>query len=230
MNFDKEYENLIRQFEDEINNLEFDNVSLAMLNSFGKSAVDKLTDVFKKFSNYTFPWNNYFVEGSTVYSKDKKTLIKYDCKNYDESFTVPDFVETIGYNAFKNNANIKTVEIHDHVKMIDNNAFQNCDNLEEIFFGKVEKAGHYVFDNCKNLKKVNMDTPSNIFYYACDGKQSSPFCNGAKLYANGKEVDSIVVPDDAKSLDGLYGCTSIKNINFNADNKFISKKLLDHIK
>ena len=65
----------------------------------------------------------------------------------------------------------------------------------------------------------------------CDN-YGSPFINDAALIVNGEICEKITIPDniDRISLSCLKGCTSIKNITFDANNKNVEKFLLDEIK
>ena len=65
-------------------------------------------------------------------------------------------VEGIGADAFKNNKELKGIEIPETVSYIEWGAFEGCDNLTDINI----KA----FENCKNLKTVVL--PKSVEYIA----------------------------------------------------------------
>lgn len=106
--------------------------------------------------------------------------------------------EVIGYEAFKNNTNIKTFTLPDSIKVIGSSAFENCIALESINFpaslGWIgdgprdygENAGEATFDGCSNLKEIiipdsltSVDFP--YFLPVFQGCSSLPLATQARL-------------------------------------------------
>ncbi len=82
------------------------------------------------------PENENFCEVDNVlYTKNMDKLLVYLTSLPAESFTVPESVETIYFMAFAESNNLKKLHTGMHTKTIEAYAFQNCINLEEIWFG-----------------------------------------------------------------------------------------------
>ena len=64
-----------------------------------------------------------------VFTKDTKKIVYYPNGKQQTSYTVPDFVKTIGEYAFYRNVNIVSIVIPDSVKTIEQLAFYYCKNL-----------------------------------------------------------------------------------------------------
>ncbi len=75
---------------------------------------------------------NYKSVDGNLYSKDGKTLIQYAIGKTATSFTIPDGVETIGKNAFKDCDYLTSIIISDGVINISGWAFYSCSNLTSI--------------------------------------------------------------------------------------------------
>ena len=93
------------------------------------------------------------------------------------SISLYDGLETIGRLAFAQ-TRIEKIDIPDTVTLIDENAFYNCQYLEEVKLSKkLEKVSHYTFQCCPALEKVTF--PENS---VCAGIGNSAFnqCSSLK--------------------------------------------------
>ena len=120
----------------------------------------------------------YTSERGVLYSKDKKTLIAYP-KTRSEIVLVRECT-TIGCSAFRDCQSFRTVRIPDSVQGIYYWVFEGCGHLEVVEFPKSFKGwlGAYVFERCKNLKKVvfHGDAPT-AYVRRTKGRQN--FLHGA---------------------------------------------------
>ena len=95
------------------------------------------------------------IQGAVV---DIKKTEKWSLKKYvgkDEVVTIPEGIETISPNAFKNCETMHSVEIPASVKTIGCGAFSNCINLKSVvILDSVKKIGSSAFANCENLEAV----------------------------------------------------------------------------
>ena len=106
-------------------------------------------------------------------------------------FTVPDGVTSIGNIAFCNCENLTSVTIPAAVVKFEENAFVSCDNVKEVHISDLSAW-------CKN-DFVDYD--------------ANPCAYGAKLYLNGKELTTLVIPSDVKVLGNAFcGCSSITSV------------------
>ncbi len=151
-------------------------------------------------------------------------------------------MKSIGYNAFEGCDNLKTVIIKnkklvsdnnnqklcdifgtqvttyiigDNITNIKNEAFQYCENLEEIqFMGNIITIGNNAFDGCKSLKKINIpDGVKNI---------------GNQAFYNCRQLTDITVPNSVEMIgvSAFAGCENLRNITLSQKMKQISDGLL----
>lgn len=91
--------------------------------------------------------NDYF------FMEDEVTLQKYINKEAEE-IIIPDYIEVIGKNAFRDCINLKAITIPSTVKCIEDNAFMNCKSLEAVkMTNSVEVIGDSAFAYCPELKE-----------------------------------------------------------------------------
>ena len=108
--------------------------------------------------------------------------------------------------AFKNCSSLKSIELSGNA--VENGAFENCDNLETVIFGKG------AFTNCTSLKKIVVKT-----YLNCD---IDVFKNcPVETIVMPEKLDDYVIPDDTNNarLTDTYqfprfsGLKELKNVN-----------------
>ncbi|MBQ8289735.1 MAG: leucine-rich repeat protein [Clostridia bacterium] len=87
----------------------------------------------------------------TCFSKYGEVLPKY--LQDSETVVIPDGIKVIPENAFENCHGIKTVVLPSSVKKIDNQAFKGCSRLESISFEHIEELGSFCF-NDTNISEV----------------------------------------------------------------------------
>ena len=149
-------------------------------------------------------FNKHFksVDG-ILYSKDGKTLIRYPVGKEGESFAIPDGVETIAYNAFYGNKNLKSVKISDSVKIIAEGAFRECTSLDNVVIpDSVTSIGDNAFSKCESLKSITLS--QNL--------QSI----GAQAFSDCITIESIVLPDSLKNfgVELFLGCWKLYDVTF----------------
>ena len=111
--------------------------------------------------------NNYYAsEDGVLYNKDKTVLLLYpDCKSGNE-FTVPEGVETIASDSFRDCPMLETLTIGGTVKTIEANACRNLFNLTTL---NIESGVEYIGDHAfadSDLKNINL--ASGIKYIGRD--------------------------------------------------------------
>ena len=85
-------------------------------------------------------FSNYQNDG-ILYTRDFSILISYPKGLKNETFEVPEPVQTIGMHAFHNCTNLTTFIIGKNVKNIEEAAFDSCINLNCIYYlGKSEPS------------------------------------------------------------------------------------------
>jgi TPR repeat protein len=105
-----------------------------VINAHIKSVVPSVfydhADIAKFFVEKDNPYFKAY--GGVLYSKDGETLIRFPLGSPISEFIVPKHVRHIGAYAFQNCQNLQIVILHDKIKMVEENAFDGCNNLSEL--------------------------------------------------------------------------------------------------
>ena len=167
----------------------------SIFNGFPFSGLDNVKEIIIPASMKTFPVKEmsilkperfivskdspYYCEmDGVLYSKHKKQLISYPSSKKDTSYTVPQYVESIGSHAFWSCRNLIEINLpHDYwekdglkamslspfgsrhilssLRTIDDNAFGYCVNLQKIDIPfRVAYIGKSAFDSCSKLSDI----------------------------------------------------------------------------
>lgn len=218
-------EKLIEKYDEDLKVYDYSNFAPDLLRYCGSIVMKRIEEDFGTFISYYR--NRYVVIDDVVFSTDKKELVRYSPEKTDETYVIPEFVETICDGAFQGSEHLKQVNISKNIHHIGSRAFSDSSKLAEIVWDTPEATGgSYVFENCPKLKTVITDDVKKLFGYKCDN-DGSPFINGACLMVDGEVCENLSIPDDADiTLRAFQGCTSIKNVEFKENNKYIEKLLL----
>lgn len=110
------------------------------------------------------------------------------------------------------------------VKVIQNNAFSKCTNLESITIPKgVYNVGSLAFSGCNSLKNFNV-VESNLSFASKDGVLFSKDMKKIVIYPKAKEDSKYVVPDGVEVIEqrAFNGSNNLKEIKFSSSLKNIS--------
>ena len=147
------------------------------------SYCDNITSITVNDSNLTY----LSIDGN-LYSKDKKTFIKYATGKTNESLVLPNSVITIGDDAFWNCSTLKSITIPNSVTSFGDNAFRGCSSLVGITIPNgVTNIGDYAFCGCSSLTSVVI--PNGVTYI---GDCAFEYCTSLK--------GSIIIPDSVTYL------------------------------
>jgi len=122
---------------------------------------------------------------------------------------------------------VKRVRIDPSVKIINGEAFRDCQALREVEFCEgLEEVGEQAFYKCTSLEYIR--TPSttrvigNTAFYCCSSLKNVSFNEGLEDIGNQafyhcKSLESIRAPSTTRVIGKLafYCCTSLKNVLFN---------------
>ncbi|MBR2043860.1 MAG: leucine-rich repeat protein [Clostridia bacterium] len=129
---------------------------------------------------------------------------------------VPESVYYIELYAFCGCESLRSITLPQNgLEGIRNGAFQNCICLEEIAFGSSVKAIYQdAFNNCPNLKKVNITDMANWCTIDFEDESANPLFGGADLYLNGTLTNDLVIPKGVTVIGdyAFYNCKSIKSV------------------
>lgn len=164
---------------------------------------------------------SFVVEDGILYTKDKKTLVKYPSKKAGSVFEIPSGVTVIDAYAFKNCKNLSGLQLSETIKEIRESAFENCTGLKKITFpGSTDQhlkehlfddehycmyVDNYAFANCTGLTDVVfLDRLAEFSYSAFEN------CTGIKrITFNGCSSNEIEDPTDSD----LRRSTTTENFN-----------------
>lgn len=182
---------------------------------FYNSSVKK---IFVEKDNQT-----YCASAGVLYSKDKRTLVRFPLASPEKTFIVPYGVETIGKHAFQNARNLQHIDLPDTVTRIEDSAFDDCKNLTDItiptslqtigawaFHGcdklkrivlpqSVSQIGTYAFGSCESLAEIVVPE-SNDFYCSIDGNLYSKDKTVLLQYPIGKADAEFKLPNETERI------------------------------
>ena len=143
--------------------------------------------------------NSKFLDyNGNLYTKDRKTLLKYCSGKKDTSFVVPSEVTVIGANAFNDSKNLESITLPSGLKSIQLNGFSDCSNLQSIDFPEnLQYIGDSAFNLCTSITEIEI--PSNVQSFG-----SGVFGNCTSLKKSIFE-DGVVVVGESM----FYNCTSL---------------------
>lgn len=104
---------------------------------------------------------NYKAVDGILYTKDGTALIRFPSKKKERSFTVPVGVKIIENNAFQNCQSIKSIIFPTGLKIIGDYAFQWCSgpfsSLDNIMLpNSLKTIGKNAFEHCMYLKSITL--------------------------------------------------------------------------
>ena len=158
-----------------------------------------------------------------LYSKDRKTIVRYPIGLIDDSYDVLNGVEVIGEHAFQNARYLKKIGLpetlvsildssFDDCKILDfinipnsvlnigNWAFHGCDKLKKICLPKgLKELGKYPFGSCESLIDISIDK-ENTYFMTYNGDLYTKDMSTLLQYSIGKKETDFVVPKTVKTL------------------------------
>lgn len=103
-----------------------------------------------------------------VFKVQGSALIRY--LGHESVVTVPEYIHKICSYAFLDHGITKIV-IPDTIKIIESNAFYNCEHLEEIILPTtIQSMSEFAFSNCNRIKKLILPEGTTRYnFYGCGG-------------------------------------------------------------
>lgn len=166
---------------------------------------------------------NFIFEDGVLFNKDKSTIISFRDKDII-SYVIPDYVTSIGGDAFSGCESLTSLVIPDSVVSIGDGAFSHCESLKNIVLpNSITSIGFCVFQHCRSLKSLvipdSVTSIDTLAFCFCSSLKSLVIPGGVtsikKMAFSGcKSLKSIVIPDGVTSIgSGAFsGCSSLKSI------------------
>ena len=166
---------------------------------------------------------NFIFEDGVLFNKDKSTIISFRDKDMT-SYVIPDYVTSIGGDAFSGCESLTSLVIPDSVVSIGDGAFSHCESLKNIVLPNgITSIGFCVFQHCHSLKSLVIpDGVTSIgdgAFCTCESLTSIVIPGGVTsienmAFSGCKSLKSIVIPDGVTSIgSGAFnGCESLKSI------------------
>lgn len=207
------------------NNITTDILIPASVKDISSQAFDS-----KKIESITVAEDNQYyssVDG-VLFNKDKTELIKYPSSKKDVSYIIPDSVKTIADNAFSECEYLENLTISENVSFEDAYRFAykvfNCVKLKSISVA----AGNTSF-MCEDGVLYNKDKTALLLYPAAKKNKSFTVPEGVKdiemrAFSNNKFIEEIVMLEGFEMLNtsALEDCTSLKKVTLPESVNFIA--------
>ncbi len=102
----------------------------------------------------------YYSQDGVMFAKDGPTMLYYPCGNTRTSYTIPNGVTKVAYDACRENPYLQTLVMPDTVTTVEDYAFDRCSALTNVTLSKnLQTVGQYAFDRC-NLS--SLDIPESL--------------------------------------------------------------------
>lgn len=149
---------------------------------------------------------------------DKVTGIGYRAfynRSEIKSIKIPETVTGIAKYAFSGCSGLTEIVIPDSVKNIADSAFANCVKLKSVTIGKsVKIIGASAFAECTDLERVNISDLAAWCGVSFGEYNSNPLYYARALYENGKAVTDLTTPANLTSIAkyAFVNCAVIENL------------------
>ena len=154
--------------------------------------------------------SDFVVEGTT--------LVKYE--GAEATVIIPNYIETIGREAFEKNGSLVNVQIPNSVTSIETGAFARCKNLCSVSIPEsVTYIAPSAFAGCERLEYISIDS-DNDSYICVDGTlMNSKGTEIVQVLAGrvGNREKSYTIPAMVEKIDryAFWGCNNIEKVQLN---------------
>ena len=166
---------------------------------------------------------NFIFEDGVLFNKDKSTIISFRDKDIT-SYVIPDYVTSIGGDAFSGCESLTSLVIPDSVVSIGDGAFSFCESLKNIVLPNgITSIGFCVFQHCRSLKSIvipdSVTSIDTLAFCFCSSLKSLVIPDGVISIGDGafstcESLESFVIPGGVTSIEKMAfsGCNSLKSI------------------
>ena len=135
-----------------------------------------------------------------LYTKDKKTIVRYPSGRTDTSFSIPANVTAIGTGAFLS-SNLTAVSMPDTLTSIGDSAFNSCKDLSSLTLSSsLTEIDSYAFEYCEKLNRITI--PNGVTKI------------GRNAFSNCSALKNITVPGGVKRIKNstFFECRSLEEV------------------
>ena len=193
--------------------------SVDTVEPYAFGACNQLTNIDVASGN-----ESYASESGILYSKDKTEIICYPAGIADKTYTIPNYVTTIGEYAFNGCEKLNEIILPENVTEVKKGAFSGCRGLPSITIpNSVKKIGDSVLEVCDNLTSVKLPDglsmiPSGLLY-GCTSLTSFAIPDGVtqiggRAFGMCTGLTSISIPNSVTKIDSgaFHNCTGLTSI------------------
>lgn len=169
---------------------------------------------------------NYILQDGALLSKDGKTLVLYVAGDSKDSYTIPNFVETLNAYAFSGANNLKEVVVPNTILTLPEGLFYNCRNLQTVTLPESTNVIPFkMFERCASLTTVNnankVTTIEANAFKECKKLVTTPISDmtveiGENAFEGCTKITEVVIPSAIKEIasSAFKSCTGLVNITF----------------
>ncbi|MCR4784264.1 MAG: leucine-rich repeat protein [bacterium] len=144
--------------------------------------------------------------------------------NQASEITIPRGITSIGDEAFRDCANLRSVVIPEGVTSIGDEAFMDCASLRSVVIPEgVTSIGQGTFQDCIKLESVvipgSLSSIECALFSGCESLESVVIPEGVTsigdwAFNNCESLRSVVIPEGVTSIgeEAFWGCDSLENI------------------
>ncbi|MBE6572958.1 MAG: hypothetical protein E7652_01025 [Ruminococcaceae bacterium] len=155
--------------------------------------------------------NSCFTDRDGVlFTADMKKLVSYPAGRYDKEYSIPDGVETLGYESFCWVDRLETINIPSSVTAIEDYVFFGCLSLDDVYIpSSVILIKEGSFCDCAAL--TNIEMYDNGYYMSEDGVLFNSGMSRLIAYPAGKEDSYYTLPASVYSIgcSAFSGCENL---------------------
>ncbi len=141
--------------------------------------------------------------------------IHYPSGKTEGSYDIPNYITTVGKNAFYICEHLTSLTIPNSVKYIEERGFYKCTGLTSVTIpNSIDSIGYQAFYNCTGLTSVHIDDLTAWCKIKFNNLRSNPTNYAHKLYLNGELIKDLVIPEDIEKIqdNAFYGCDSLISV------------------
>ncbi len=143
--------------------------------------------------------SHFYVEDNVLFTADKSQLIAYCSRQ--TSYSIPNFVTSIGDSAFEDCSNLTSLTIPDSVTSIGKRAFAGCKSLTSLTIpNSVTSIGDCAFYQCASLTLLTI--PNSVTSIGDDA------------FSGCSSLTSLTIPNSVTSIgySAFYWCESLTSL------------------